>query len=43
MKVKCQDSQCGYEWDFEPIKIKNPLYCTCPRCNGKTRLREGQG
>ena len=43
MKVKCSDTQCGYEWDFEPIKIKNPLYCTCPRCNGKTRLRESQG
>jgi len=46
MQVKCDDPKkigCAYEWDFEANKIKNPLYCTCPRCNGKVRLREGQG
>ena len=43
MKVKCDENTCGYEWDYEPVKIKNPLYATCPRCNSKIRLREGQG
>lgn len=43
MNVKCSYNECGYEWDLEPVKIKNPLYCTCPRCYRKTRLREGQG
>lgn len=39
MNVKCE---CSYEWDFVAKKIKNPLYCTCPRCNKKIRLRESQ-
>lgn len=38
-----QECPCGHKWDYEATKIKNPLYCTCPRCNAKLRLREGQG
>ena len=43
MKVKCTNQSCLYEWDFEPIKRKNPRDTACPSCKTMIKLREGQG
>jgi hypothetical protein len=35
MKMKCKNSECGYEWDY---KGKAPFWATCPRCLNKVKI-----
>lgn len=37
MKLKCNNKQCEYEWDYQG---KAKFYATCPRCLYKVKINK---
>ena len=35
MKLKCNNKECGYEWDYNGSQ---KFYATCPRCRYKVKI-----
>ena len=37
MMLKCQNPDCGYEWDYNG---ESKFYATCPRCKSSVSIRK---